>query len=611
MSGIFNILKSRNVEKYLERLTVVLFPLLLLLFPLVKVNQGIDLKDTAYSLGNYRFFGQVDGLWLRLTFLSNVLGNFLTRLPMGDTMLGMRFYTSLLVSAAALLGYRFFATKMPKWLAFAGELTAIGLCWCPTVILYNYLTYLLLLLGAVFLFRGLAGARPFCLVAAGVFLGINTFVRFPNNGLETVLILAVWYYGYIRKKTLKKVAAETGLCMAGYLSAFLIMLAWVSAVYGGGALGVMIRGVFGMAGSASDYTLGEMVFAILDAYLHGFRWLLYMILCILPGVPFIMIQREKFPVLRKIIYCVCIVFLFYVLGRWGMYNFRYYQKESALQWGAVFLLIGLGAVLWMLFTNKTDSDWKLIGCIVLILMLITPLGSNNHIWPVLNNLFLISPVIFWMIYRFARWGRSCLDAAGRVPLFPVKAMVSAALIAFFIQAMGVGFCYVFMDGEMGEERNHQVEANPVLSGMYTNGLNSETLEEISVFMMENKAEYQDKGLILYGDIPGLSYYLDHPPAIYTSWPDLATNSLSQLQQELKEISAELKSSKEDGKEKRPLVIITPDLAAFYRQDEAAMEWFGTDREACSGDEKLEAILNFVKENSYEEIFANEAFVVYQ
>ena len=56
-------------------------------------------------------------------------------------MLGMKVYSSLLISAMALLGYRFFRTKMPAVIAFLAELSAIGMCWCPSVILYNYMTY--------------------------------------------------------------------------------------------------------------------------------------------------------------------------------------------------------------------------------------------------------------------------------------------------------------------------------------------------------------------------------------------------------------------------------------------------------------------------------------
>ena len=44
---------------------------------------------------------------------------------------------------------------MPAWLVFFGEMLAIGLCWCPSVILYNYLTYLLMGAGVLLLYRGI------------------------------------------------------------------------------------------------------------------------------------------------------------------------------------------------------------------------------------------------------------------------------------------------------------------------------------------------------------------------------------------------------------------------------------------------------------------------
>lgn len=597
---------KKEYQKAGKLATNVLFPLILLLFPLLKANQGIDLTDTGYSLGNYRFFGQIGGVWTLLTFLSNVAGTLLTRLPMGGTMLGMKLYTSLFISASALLGYRFFKTKMPSWLAFLGELAAIGFCWCPTPILYNYLTYFLFFSGAILLFRGLAGKRPMCLLLAGIVLGLNAFARFPGNVLEAALIVAVWYYGALKKKTIKETAGETGLCIAGYLISFLGMLLLLTVLYGTDTFGTMIAGVFQMSGSASDYTFGEMLLAILDAYFHGLQWMLYMLVCLLPGIPFLVIQKEKFLKLRKIIYCLCIPLLFLVLGKWGMYNFKYYQKESALQWGAVFLIAALAETVWMLFTRMLDDEWRLIGCIALIIILITPLGSNNHIWPALNNLFLVAPVVFWMVYRLARWGRAYLDVTEKIPLFPVKAMLSGIMAAFFIQAIGIGCHYVFLDGETGEERNYKVGENSVLQGMYTNEMNAETLEEISVFMTEHRTEYAEKKLILYGNIPGLAYYLDKPPAISTTWADLNTSSLSQLQEDLAQISAAIGSGGE-----RPLVILTPEIAAYLTGDESVMEWWGIDKESYDRDEKLKAIGEFMSAEVYDQVFQNEAFVIYE
>lgn len=595
------------MNEYAERLKPlyhfaekILFPVILILFPLLKVNQGIDLTDTAYSLGNYAFFGENTVLWTLLTFLSNVLGFFFTKLPFGGTMLGMKVYSSLLISAMALLGYRFFRTKMPAVIAFLAELSAIGMCWCPSVILYNYMTYALLLTAVILLFRGLVRKHPGCLVAAGVVLGLNTLVRFPNNGLEVLLILTLWYYGYLKKKPLAEIAKETGLCIAGYAAGFVTVLAGMMLLYGTGTLGTMIEGIFGMAGSASDYTFGEMLGMITDAYLHGAGWMAYMVLCILPGIPFFAIQKECFPLLRKVVYCICIVFLFIVLGRWGMFNFKYYQKEAALQWGVVFLILSLGICVWMLFSRMQDCEWKLIAAMSLIVILITPLGSNNYVWPALNNLFFVAPITFWTIYRFARWGRPYLDVTGKVPLFSVKAMTMAMVIAFLIQAVGIGCNYVFLDGEDGHKRDTTVEGSRILRGMKTNAANAGTLEELNTFMLENNTEYRNKKVILYGNIPGLSYYLHKAPAVYTSWADLDTNSYERLAEDLNTLNQTM------TEENRPLVIFSEEIMAQVLD----LQENGMTGEGSVWEQKLKAILDFMTENEYRKAFENEKYAVF-
>ncbi len=580
---------SMSKKKALHTAGEIIFPLLLLLLPLLKINQGIDLSDTPYNLGNYRFFAESEGVWVLSTFLSNVIGYVFTKLPFGGTMLGMKFYGALIVSAMALFSYRFFKTKMPSWVAFLGEVAAIGFCWCPVGILYHYLSYFFFLLGVVFLFRALAGCRPVCLVVAGVCLGLNVAVRVPNV-LEVVLIVALWYYGSLKKKSFEEIAKETGLCVAGFLGAQLLMFGVMSALYGIGAYPEMIGGLFGIAGRASDYTFGEMLASIFSAYLTGFKWMLYMLLCILPGIPFMIIKKEKFPLLRKGIYCVCILFLFFVLGKWGMYNLKYYQKESALQWGVVFLLLSIGVCIWMLLTREADDEWKLIGILSLVVILITPLGSNNYVWPILNNLFFAAPVTFWMIYRFARWGRTYLDTTGKVPLFSAKAMLLAMVLAFLVQSVGLLGGYVFRDGEGGEKRSAVLSNNPVLTGMYTTPENAKALDELSLFVNGSDAAYEGKKLILYGNIPGLSYYLDRAPALSTSWPDLASSDIESLRTDLAEIAGEISQ-----KGQKPLVIFA---AQTMEKD-------------SSEDEKLKLIREFVNENDYRQVFVNDAFVVYE
>ena len=54
--------ENNSTENYLQRVTEIVFPLVLLLFPLLKIGQGVDLTDTPYSLGNYRFFAETEGV---------------------------------------------------------------------------------------------------------------------------------------------------------------------------------------------------------------------------------------------------------------------------------------------------------------------------------------------------------------------------------------------------------------------------------------------------------------------------------------------------------------------------------------------------------------------
>ena len=46
--------RSENIYSQRNKALEILFAVLLLLLPLLKINQGVDLTDTPYSLGNYR-----------------------------------------------------------------------------------------------------------------------------------------------------------------------------------------------------------------------------------------------------------------------------------------------------------------------------------------------------------------------------------------------------------------------------------------------------------------------------------------------------------------------------------------------------------------------------
>ena len=171
---------------------------LLVLYPLRHIWLGVELTDSAYSAGNYLYLEKMNPMWLFSTYLATALGHLFTFLPFGKTLLGLNLYTSLTISLLAVMGYIFFTRRLkyPAFVIFIGEFIAINMCWCPTALLYNYLTFILMSAGIINIFLGLENGKYRYLFVAGVFLGLNVFVRFSNLP-EAALILAVWAYGIL------------------------------------------------------------------------------------------------------------------------------------------------------------------------------------------------------------------------------------------------------------------------------------------------------------------------------------------------------------------------------------------------------------------------------
>ncbi|MCM1264218.1 MAG: hypothetical protein NC313_16020, partial [Butyrivibrio sp.] len=226
-----DILKNSKIY----RACLYIFPLILMLYPLRHINVGLDLADTGYNYANFRYSGleHMDSMWFFSTYLANATGHILTLLPGGHTLFFMNLYTTLFVSALALVSYVFLVKRLqiPEIIVFAGEIMAISLCWSPTAVLYNYMTYLLFLTGVLLVYEGLTQEKEIYLIIAGAVLGTNIFIRFSNL-TEAGLIVAVWAYGIVCRKKIKKVIQETGFCLLGYVGAVILWLGYISLRYG-------------------------------------------------------------------------------------------------------------------------------------------------------------------------------------------------------------------------------------------------------------------------------------------------------------------------------------------------------------------------------------------
>ena len=189
------------IQSHKKMLTLICTSILVLL-PFLHVNSGVEFTDTGYSLGNYENFAQAKGTWALATFLANVTGWLFTKLPFGHTMLGMQIYCNAVLSIILVVSFLKLKEFLPARYVFIGEVLAWALCWCPRVILYNYLTYLFFALGSLILLKAVKTQKKKYFYFAGIMLGISLFVRFPNL-TQAALIVVVFYDAILRRKSIK------------------------------------------------------------------------------------------------------------------------------------------------------------------------------------------------------------------------------------------------------------------------------------------------------------------------------------------------------------------------------------------------------------------------
>lgn len=620
------------------------FLVVLVLYPLRHINWGIDLWDTGYSYANFQYMGleHMDPMWLFSTYLANVVGHWISRLPFAGSLIGMNFYTGLLPGGLAVAGYLFCTRKLgiPAGITFVGELTALGLCWCPTAVLYNYLTFVFLLACVILLYAGLTQGKNRFLFLAGLCLGCNVLVRFSNLP-EAVLIVVVWAYGIIEwleagrkvKGAGKRTFYRTLWCMGGYLSALALLLGYLHFRYGIDAYVSGIGRLFAMTDKATDYKATSMVTNLIFQYVQNLYWVVR--IGVIAAAGLILFGAVKaldsyldrktdtgawaagkktwavLKILSRVCWgMVCLMMLLWLYVR-GFCAAEYTNYGAILKPGILFLMLTLGICLVRIFHKNSSKEEKLISGLLFILTLITSIGSNNHVYPSLNNLFLGAPYTLWQCYRFLRDGKD--GKLFKLPLcvFPLKGILSAFLILVLVQSFLFGMRFGFAEGTGLQDVSVQVENNEILKGVKMSPERAAWMEEISAYAIE--ANLAGKEVILYGWIPSLSYYLQMPSA-FNPWSGLASYSQSTMEESMNEVRADMKVDASY----RPVVLLEKDYVLYL---EALSDETGRDTllkqvgekkwNEMEQDGKWQLIVEFLEEYGYEQTFRNEKFGIWE
>ncbi len=603
-------MESKSLSRAMRVLENCIFPIILLLYPLRHIHWGLDLWDTGYNYANFRFWGleHMDPMWFFSTYLANGVGHILSLLPGGNTLIGMNLYTGLFVSVLAVVAYYFCVKRihMSTIIGFVGVFAAVSLCWCPTALLYNYLTYVLYLLAVIFLYEGLVKEKSWMLVLAGVFLGTNIFVRFPNLP-EAAMIVAVWAYAFICKKKFGQVLKETGWCLLGYAGAAAVWLVYLSVRYGFSDYVAGISRLFTMTDTATDYKATSMLYSIFLGYKENLYWLSRLMVFVVFGVVLCALLPKR---LKKIKWGLCTVlglcavaWLYYR----GFCNLHFNEYNAMYLPGIIFMMIALliGGI--RILQKGVAKEEKLLAGIIMLQIMLTPIGSNNGLFPAINNLFLAIPYVFSTVYKLCRNAANLrIGKLFEVELAPVKVMLFLFLAMFTFQSVGFGTGFVFVEAAGAKNVDTKTENSDILKGMYMEEERAEWLSGISEYVAKKGLAGHE--VILYGNIPALSFYLDMPSA-FNPWSDLRSYSADYMRMAIEELEEEIRQGKQP-----PVVILERKFALYISEGEEALyeaEYPQSEIDKVLNDNKIYLIVEYMEKYGYTETYSNNKFVLYE
>lgn len=627
--------KSRKIS-----LMGIAFFLVFLLFPMRHAAWGLDLHDTGYNYANFLYGGaeHMGSMWLFSTYLANVVGHLITMLPFGHTLLGMNLYTGLFITALSSMGYWFCTKKlgMNQVITFVGELAAMCMCWCPTAKLYDYLTYVLFLGCFIWLYLGLTEDKKLYLVLAGICLGTNVFVRFSNLP-EAGLILAVWVYAFLERFQTKKKGRAlyyTLWCLVGYLGALALFGGWICFRYGLGEYLEGISRLFAMTDTATDYKATSMVMGMILPYWNSLYWIKRMLVFVLAAFLFTLCgdyaplclakkpedaQRYRIPMQRVGMTAALLmigVMVFWLFYR-GFTTFYYYSYDPITWPGTIFLFLAMGMGAVDIFRPGNQLKDKLLAGLLILVLVLTSLGSNNGILPSMNNLFVAAPFVLDRAVRFAKWAwekaKTKPESLGDFRLnFTAIALALWAIIAVcLVQFAGFGIRFAFCEGTGVQTIGYKVENIPALKGMTMSRERAQWMEEIGAYVQEKNLRGRE--VILYGWVPSLSFYLEMPAA-FNTWSDLASYNVTVMEAAMEQMQVQIQ---EQGRQK-PVVITSvkyqnlgPDEQGMLLDiSEKELETLGVDMKTAS-DPKWILIRDYMGAYGYRKTFSNDKFVLWE
>lgn len=218
--------QKKNLQTLFENMNTRTFLLIVVLYQVLFMFQGMDFLDEGFTATFYQqFFNDPASVEYNFMYwLSGLVGALFVNIFPDSGMLGLRFLAILFTTTSVYIVYNLLKDYLNKGYLRIGLLLVV-MCAChnPKIFHYNFLSVLLYTATASFLFNGLKKDRIGLVVMAGVLVGLDVFARLPSL-VNLGLMIAIAWWGFLSKTPFKKILIQSIAYLGGFAIGVAAML---------------------------------------------------------------------------------------------------------------------------------------------------------------------------------------------------------------------------------------------------------------------------------------------------------------------------------------------------------------------------------------------------
>jgi len=358
------------------------------LYLLLFVWQGLDFTDMGFWLTSYQqFYSQPATIWAPC-WLTAFIGHWVGFI-LGGSVLAYKLGYIFVIAASAVISFLLLGSQIGKTWGLAALILLVVVFsrgYLGNWIDYNQLTALFYLCSATFLFFGLSNQRKFLIICAGIVIGANVFIRLPNlTGIA--LIAAIWFYGLVCRWSSRYIFVCTFLFVAGVTLGVALIWALIE-VHGHGEMYIRgIRAIINEAYAAnSPHPGGGLLKQLIHSHAIAFSEALFSIISFLIFSYLIKFYNDKY---RRFFTGFTLIF-----GSIILFYISYYRGQSVAIYPGIFYLVLVGIIYSQL---EQSQNLSLLAFISIVILFVTPLGSNNGISNSIFGMWLALPLsLSWL-----------------------------------------------------------------------------------------------------------------------------------------------------------------------------------------------------------------------